>query len=263
MVDVNQLSEYKKQNKKISMVTCYDYWSARILDQSPVDCLLVGDSLSMVVHGFDSTVHATIEMMELHTAAVSRGSKKKLIISDLPFLSHRKGKKYLMNCADRLMKAGAGALKMETAPGQEKEVQYLVESGIPVIGHVGLTPQFVHQFGGYKVQGKTEEAQDKIFQHSLDLEKAGCSAIVLECVPQKLAKKLTDHLQIPTIGIGAGTQVNGQVLVLHDLLGFNIDFKPRFVRQFAVGSEWMDEALNKFTGSVLDQTFPNSEESFL
>ena len=262
MKNIQQLQAYKSENKKITMVTCYDYWSAKILSQSPVDCLLVGDSVSMVVHGFESTVHATIEMMATHTAAVYRAKTNKLIVADLPFLSHRRGKTALMDNVDLLMKAGAGAVKLETAPGQESKAGYIVDSGIPVIGHVGLTPQFVHQFGGYKVQGKTEEAKNKILKQSIDLEKSGCSALVLECVPNDLAKQITNTLSIPTIGIGAGIHVDGQVLVLQDLLGFNSDFKPRFVREFAHGHKWMDEALKQFTSSVEDKSFPSSQESF-
>ncbi|MCJ8275456.1 MAG: 3-methyl-2-oxobutanoate hydroxymethyltransferase [Bdellovibrionales bacterium] len=262
MKTILQMQQFKDEQKKITMVTCYDYWSARILSQSDVDCLLVGDSVSMVVHGFDSTVHATVDMMATHTAAVARAKTDKLIIADLPFLSHRKGTNYLMENVDQLMKAGAGTVKIETAPGQEDMAGFIADSGVPVIGHVGLTPQFVHQFGGYKVQGKSEEAQDKILKQSLELQKRGCSALVLECVPTSLGKMITEELSIPTIGIGAGPYTNGQVLVLQDLLGFNSDFKPRFVRQFAQGQNWMDQAMKDFTSSVEDQSFPKPEESF-
>ena len=262
MKSIHQLQVYKNEGKKITMVTCYDYWSAKILSQTPVDCLLVGDSVSMVAHGFDSTIHATVDMMAMHTAAVHRAHTQKLIVSDLPFLSHRKGRIELMKSIDTLMKAGAGAIKIETAPGQESEAGYIVDSGVPVMGHVGLTPQFVHQFGGYKVQGKTNEAKEKILKQSIDLEKVGCSALVLECVPNDLAQLITKTLSIPTIGIGAGLKVDGQVLVLQDLLGFNSDFKPRFVREFAHGQEWMNDALKEFTSSVENQSFPSTTESF-
>lgn len=262
MKTVLELKKFKGSEKKISMVTCYDHWSAQILAQTPVDCLLVGDSVSMVVHGFESTTSATLKMMELHTAAVARAKTGKLIISDLPFLAHRKGKKQLMKAVDRLVKAGAQAIKVETAPGQEKLVQYLTESGVPVIGHLGLTPQYVHQLGGYKVQGKTQDSYNKIFQHAIELEKAGCHAVVLECVPRSLAQKITQKLKIPTIGIGAGLDVDGQVLVLHDLLGFNQNFKPRFVRNFAQGGHWLKEAVTNYSQSVTQKSFPNLEESF-
>lgn len=262
MKTILELKQFKLKNKKISMVTCYDHWSAKVLSQTPVDCLLVGDSVSMVVHGFDSTVHATVKMMELHTQAVARAKTNKLIVSDLPFLAHRKGNKILMNAVDTLMKAGAHALKLETAPGQEKTVEYLTNSGIPVIGHVGLTPQYVHQFGGYKIQGKTDESFSQILKHAQQLEQAGAHAVVLECVPNKLAQQITQSLAIPTIGIGAGLDVDGQVLVLHDLLGFNQDFNPRFVRQFANGEQWMKEAVTNYSSSVESKSFPKIEESF-
>ena len=262
MKNINDLKKFKAESKKISMVTCYDHWSAKILKKSSVHCLLVGDSVSMVVHGFDSTIHATTEMMTTHTQAVTRAQTGKFIVTDLPFLAHRKGKKELIKCADTLMKAGANALKIEAAPGQEKMVKYLSDSGIPVIGHVGLTPQYVHQFGGYKVQGKTKNQQQVILEHSMALEEAGCHAMVLECVPNLLAQKITASLSIPTIGIGAGKQVDGQVLVLHDLLGFSEDFKPRFVREFAQGESWMRQALDDYSQAVEAQHFPKLEESF-
>ena len=263
MKDINDFKKYKEKQKKITMVTCYDNWSAKILNKSSIDCLLVGDSVSMVVHGFGSTIHATTGIMVLHTQAVSRANTKKFIVTDLPFLAHRKGKKELIKSADAIMKAGANAIKIEAAPGQQKVVKYLSESGIPMIGHVGLTPQYVHQFGGYKVQGKSKTQHQIILEHSLALEAAGCHAIVLECVPNGLAKEITDSLSIPTIGIGAGHQVDGQVLVLQDLLGFNEDFKPRFVREFAQGEQWMIQAINSYSHAVANLHFPTSKESFL
>ncbi len=263
MEKITDFKKLKAKAKKISMVTCYDYWSAKILAETPVDSLLVGDSVSMVVHGFDSTVHATTEMMATHTAAVARAKTGKLIITDLPFLVHRSGQQSLMKSVDQLMKAGANALKIEAAPGQTDIVRYISDSGVPMIGHVGLTPQYVNQFGGYRVQGKSEEASKVIVDHALKLEDAGCHAIVLECVPSDLGAELTDRLSVPTIGIGAGLQVDGQVLVLQDLLGFNKDFQPRFVRKFAEGSQWMSQALENFSSSVQNQQFPSQDESFL
>jgi 3-methyl-2-oxobutanoate hydroxymethyltransferase len=260
---VHDLKQYKTTKKKISMVTCYDFWSAQILKETSIDCLLVGDSVSMVVHGFPSTVHATVDMMATHTKAVARAKTGKLIVSDLPFLAHRKGKRELMNAVDKIIKAGAQAIKIETAPKQEDMIKYIIDSGVPVIGHVGLTPQFIHQLGGYKVQGKTDESFKKILDHSRELEKAGCQAIVLECIPNSLAQTLTAELSIPTIGIGAGLNVDGQVLVLQDLLGLTKDFKPRFVRHFAKGESWLKGAINDYSQSVTNLSFPNNEESFL
>jgi 3-methyl-2-oxobutanoate hydroxymethyltransferase len=262
MRSILELRSHKNSQKKISMVTCYDSWSAKILARTDVDCLLVGDSLAMVVHGFDSTIHATPEMMALHTSAVARANNQKLIVSDLPYLAHRKGRRYLMDVAETLMRAGASALKIEAAPGQEDMVHYLSQSGIPMIGHIGLTPQYVHQIGGYKVQGKSDLSKKLIQQQAHDLEAAGCHALVLECVPSALAASISQSVQIPTIGIGAGPSVDGQVLVLQDLLGFNTDFKPRFVRLFAQGEEWLQQAVQEFSSSVHAQSFPSPEESF-
>ncbi len=262
MKRVTDLQKHKHDGHKITWVTCYDFWSASVLKNTDIDALLVGDSLAMVMHGFDSTIHATVDMMATHTAAVARAQTEKLIIADLPFLAHRCGKKSLVQTADKLMKAGAHALKIETAPGQEKTVQWLSESGVPMIGHVGLTPQFVHQFGGYKVQGRDPATFEKILKQAIELEKAGCHAMVLECVPSDLAKQVTSNLKIPTIGIGAGADVDGQVLVLQDMLGFNSHFKPRFVREFAHGMDWMLGAVKDFTQSVKTVDFPKQGESF-
>ena len=262
MASISHLANKKESGKKISMVTCYDYWSANLLKDAPIDCLLVGDSLAMVVHGFESTIHATLEMMALHTSSVHRAQVSVPIVADLPFLAHRKGTKILMEGVEKLMKAGANAIKVETAPGQESDIKYLTNSGIPVVGHVGLTPQYIHQLGGYKIQGKNPKAFEQIFQHSLDLQEAGCSAIVIECVPADLAAKITRSLNIPTIGIGAGVDVDGQVLVLHDLLGFNRDFKPKFVRQFAHGDRLLIDAIKEFDESVKNMSFPSEQETF-
>ncbi len=263
MKSILEFKKAKTSGKKISWVTCYDYWTANILKESPIDALLVGDSVSMVVHGHDSTVYATAEMMATHTAAVARAKPPQLIVSDLPFLVHRSSRETLMRSVDQLMKAGAQALKIETAPGQEEVVRWLTDSGIPMIGHIGLTPQYVHQLGGYKVQGRDEESFRKILQQAHALEVAGCHALVLECVPSALAEEVTQSCGIPTIGIGAGTGVDGQVLVLQDLLGFNKEFRPRFVRQFAQGYDWMSQALQSYNQSVQSANFPSEEESFL
>lgn len=260
---IQKLLEFKTQQKKITMVTCYDAWSAKLLNQTAVDWLLVGDSVAMVMHGFENTLHANLEMMVFHTKAVDRVRGTKPIVSDLPFLAHRKGRRELMRAADQLMKAGATALKIETQPGQEKAVQYLVESGIPVMGHVGLTPQFYLQLGGFKVQGQDPQSQDKIYNHALTLQDAGVSALILECVPRSLASRITNNLNIPTIGIGAGQAVDGQVLVLHDLLGLNQDFKPRFVRHFDNGAEHFHAAINNYIESVHSFSFPSNKETFL
>ncbi|MEM7646725.1 MAG: 3-methyl-2-oxobutanoate hydroxymethyltransferase [Pseudomonadota bacterium] len=262
MNSIHQLKLKKEANKKISMVTCYDYWSSQILAETDIDCLLVGDSVAMVVHGYPTTVHATVDMIATHTQAVKRGNPSCPIVADLPFLAHRKGKKVLMSSVDTLMKAGADAIKIETFPGQESTVRYLTESGIPIVGHVGLTPQYVHQFGGYKVQGKTQEDFEQIKKHSIDLEKAGCHALVMECVPSVLAQEITGVLKIPTIGIGAGIHCDGQVLVLQDLLGLSKNFKPKFVRNFGQGESFLQKAIQDFDESVKSATFPSENETF-
>jgi 3-methyl-2-oxobutanoate hydroxymethyltransferase len=259
---INDFSSYKKQQRKISMVTCYDYTSAKILANSSVDCILVGDSAAMTMHGFQNTVSATLDMMSYHVAAVYRGAPHQFIIGDLPFLSYRKDLKSNVEAAGTLIQAGAQAVKLEGADGNLELIQHLVKSGIPVMGHLGLTPQSVHQLSGYKVQGKTEAAAAKLLQDALDLEKAGCFSIVLECIPRVLAKEITQALSIPTIGIGAGPQTDGQVLVWQDLLGFNSDFKAKFVKIYLEGQDLVTQALNQFTKEVNSGEFPNDENCY-
>ena len=252
----------KSNGEKISMVTCYDYWSACLLADSDVDCLLVGDSAAMVMHGHASTLPISIEQMAWHVSAVSREAAKKFIVGDLPFLSYRKDLTENMKAVEALVKAGAHAVKLEGAAGNLELVNYIVESGVPVIGHLGLTPQSVNMLGGYKVQGRDQQAADKLRTQSLLLEKAGVTALVLECVPSVLAREVSESLKIPTIGIGAGPDTDGQVLVLHDLLGMNKDFRTKFVRQFLSGQHLVVEALNNFHQAVVSGDFPSLKESF-
>lgn len=252
----------KNEKKKISLVTCYDYWSSRIIDESDIDAVLVGDSAAMVMHGFETTVNAELEMMCYHIEAVKRGLKNKFLIGDLPFLAHRKNLNYLMESVDRFMKAGAQAVKVEGADGNLEMIEHLVKSGVPVMGHLGLTPQSVHQLGGFKLQGKDEFTAKKIFQDSLLLQQAGCFSIVLEMIPAEAAKKITDELEIPTIGIGAGPFTSGQVLVLHDLLGLNKNFNPKFVRKYLDGYDLIKTALNSFNKDIKEEKFPEINESY-
>jgi 3-methyl-2-oxobutanoate hydroxymethyltransferase len=254
--------KHTKNQRKLSMITCYDATSARVLSETDIDILLVGDSVSMVVHGYDSTVHATLEMMVAHTAAVARGCRNKVIVADMPFLAHRKGLSFAMDNADRLMKAGAHAIKLEGVRGHEEIIKNLVEAGIPVMGHLGLTPQSVHQLGGYKVQGKTPENAEVIQQGAQLLEKLGCFSIVLECIPKLLAQTITKSLSIPTIGIGAGPHTDGQVLVYQDLLGLNDVLKPKFVRTFLSGKDLVKIAVNTYHQTVLSGDFPTDKESY-
>jgi 3-methyl-2-oxobutanoate hydroxymethyltransferase len=254
--------EKKKNHDKISMITCYDYSFAKIINETEIDCILVGDSGAMVMHGYPTTINATMEMMALHTRAVSVGAPDKFIVGDLPFMSYRKSLSENMKNVELLMKAGAHALKLEGALGNLKLVKHIVESGVPIMGHLGLTPQSVHTLGGFKVQGKDSQSQKMILEQALQLEDAGCFSVVLECVPSALAKDITGQLHIPTIGIGAGADVDGQVLVLQDLLGFSDDFKPKFLRRFLNGKSIFKEAFNNFHKSVKEVTFPNESERY-
>ena len=262
MKNINQFLSYKQENKKISMLTCYDYSFAKAVSDTNIGCLLVGDSLAMVMHGFDSTIHATPELMMIHTAAVKRGAPNKFIVADMPFLSFRKGLSFALDVAKDLMCAGANAVKIEGVDGHEDVISGLVETGIPVMGHLGLTPQSVHQLSGYRVQGKDEKRAEEIKREAQKLQKLGCFSLVLECVPTKLASDITKNLIIPTIGIGAGAEVDGQVLVLQDMLGLNTDFKPKFVRQFQNINEASQTAFNKYDAAVKSLEFPLAEESF-
>lgn len=252
----------KKSATKISMVTCYDYPFAKILDSSDVDCILVGDSVAMAVHGHPTTLTATLDMMCLHTAAVAKGISKKFIVADMPFLTFRSGLLEGTQAAGALMRSGAHAVKIEGARGNLDLVKHLTESGIPVMGHLGLTPQSLHALGGFKVQAKELSEQELLFQDAMALQNAGCFALVLECIPAAVATKLTKELSIPTIGIGAGAGTDGQVLVLQDLLGLNLEFKPKFVRTYMPGFEATQTALNNYAKSVQSGEFPTQEESY-
>lgn len=252
----------KKAGEKISMITCYDYTSAKILAMTTVDCLLVGDSVAMTMHGFKDTISATVPIMCLHTAAVSRGAGTKFIISDLPFLSYRKSLDKNVSAAESLMQAGAHAIKLESAAGNIKLIEHLVESGIPVMGHIGLTAQLIHMLGGYKIQGKNAESAQRLKEDALLLQEAGCFALVLECMPIHLAQQITQSLHIPTIGIGAGPHTDGQVLVFQDLLGLNTDFKPKFVKTFLNGHEQFKDSIEAYINAIKLGEFPQEEHCY-
>lgn len=261
-MNVLKFAEKKLTKEKIVILTCYDYSTAKILNESSLDALLIGDSLAMTMHGFKDTIMATLLMMELHTAAVCRGAPAKFIITDLPFLSYRQSLSRSVIAAQKLMQAGAQAIKLEGAAGNLSLIAHLVESGIPVMGHIGLTPQFIHTLGGYKVQGKTVAQAERLKQDALALEQAGCFAIVLECVPSQLAKEITASLKIATIGIGAGVDTDGQVLVMQDLLGLNLDFKPKFVNQFLDGNQLIRKAVDHYSYTVKHKEFPSYEHCY-
>ena len=259
---IQSFRQRKAAAEKISMVTCYDYWSAQILAESKVDTLLVGDSLAMVMHGYPSTVHATVEMMSTHIAAVKRGAPNKFIVGDMPFLAARKDLGQAMDAVTSLMQAGSNAIKIEGAGGQLPLLAHIVESGVPVMGHLGLTPQSVEGLGGHRVQGRIESDAQRIFDDALALQEAGCFSLVLECIPQNLADRITKALDIPTIGIGAGPHTDGQVLVLQDLLGMQQAFKPKFLRHYMDGFGELSHALNHFHGDVVEGRFPNCQEAY-
>ena len=261
-MNVQTFAQRKQQQQKISMVTCYDHWSAQILNKTDIDCLLVGDSLAVVMYGFESTVHATTDMMALHVGAVARGAPNKFIIADMPFLTCSKGVRYAMDTVQRLMQAGAHAVKVEGDAHQVDIIRHIVEAGVPVMGHLGLTPQSIHNLGGHRVQGKDEANAAKTAESARRLEDAGCFALVLECVPTRLGGCVSQALKIPTIGIGAGPHTDGQVLVLQDLLGVNPEFKPKFLRQYASGNSVIGDAVNHFHGDVVAGNFPTAAESY-
>lgn len=262
MKTVLDFHKMKSDGKRISMVTCYDYTSARIVGASSVDCILVGDSLAMTMHGHETTLEASYELMALHVAAVRRGAPKKFIVGDMPFLAHRGSLDSTIEAVRTIMKAGAQAVKIEGIKGSEETIRHIVESGVPVMGHLGLTPQSVHQLGGFKVQGTAPDASKILLNQARRLEASGAFAVVLEAVPTSVAKYVTENLEIPTIGIGAGNACSGQVLVLQDLLGLNVDFKPKFVRRYFEGFEAFKGALDRYDSDVKSAEFPNADESY-
>jgi len=255
---------YKKKmnGEKITFITCYDYTSARILSDTEVDGLLVGDTLAMTMYGYKDTLSATIDLMCWNTQAVSRGAHNKFILGDMPFLSYRKSLSHSVSAVQKIMQAGAHAIKLEGAHGNIKLVRHLVESGIPVMGHIGLTPQSVCAMGGYKVQGKTKESANQIKEEAYALQEAGCFSIVLECVPRDLAKEITTSLSIPTIGIGAGSGTDGQVLVFQDLLGLTVGLKPKFVKTYLNGGELIQSSVNTYVQEVKSGDYPSYEYSY-
>jgi 3-methyl-2-oxobutanoate hydroxymethyltransferase len=252
----------KFERRKLSMVTCYDYTFARLLSKSPIDGILVGDSAAMVMHGHPSTLSMTVDLARLHTEAVARGAAGKFIVADMPFLSFRKGLAAALDCAQVLMSAGAQAVKLEGVDGHEDVIQRLAQSGIPVMGHLGLQPQSVHAYGGFRVQGRSDDSARHIARQAAALEQLGAFAVVLECVPASLAREITQALRIPTIGIGAGGECDGQILVLQDLLGLNTDFHPRFARPFLDGAGAVLDAIAHFDAAVKAAGFPAPAESY-
>ncbi len=262
-ITINQIKEMKPKGEKISMLTAYDYSTARIVDEAEVPLILVGDSLGMVVLGYESTIPVTMEEMLHHTKAVVRGTKKALIVGDMPFMTyHISTEDALKNAARFIQEAGAQAVKLEGGVNVAEKVQRIVECGIPVMGHIGLTPQSIHQFGGHKIQGKTPEAAARLLEDARALEKAGAFAIVLETVPAPLAALITQKVGIPTIGIGAGSECDGQVQVINDILGSFTDFVPKHAKQYAKLIDIMSSAITEYRNEVQSGKFPTEAQSF-
>ncbi|PFF70062.1 3-methyl-2-oxobutanoate hydroxymethyltransferase [Bacillus thuringiensis] len=253
----------KEQGEPITMLTAYDYPSAKLAEEAEVDMILVGDSLGMVVLGYDSTVPVTVEDMIHHTKAVRRGAKETFIVTDMPFMSYHVSLQETMVNARRIVQeSGAHALKVEGAGEVISTIQYLTNAGIPVVAHLGLTPQSVGVLGGYKVQGKDTESAKKLIEDAKKCEEAGAIALVLECVPMQLAELISEQLTIPTIGIGAGQKVDGQVLVYHDLISYGVNRVPKFVKQYTSVQEEIVRGISQYVTEVKTRQFPEEKHSF-
>ena len=257
------LLERKKRGERFSCLTAYDATMAQIFDEAGIDLLLVGDSVANVVQGHETTIPVTLDEIIYHTKAVLRGVSRAMVVADMPFMSYQISPEEAFRNAGRLMKeAGASAVKLEGGRRVLEIVAHISEAGIPVMGHLGLTPQSIHQFGSYRTRGTDKKEAEQILRDAKDLERAGCFAIVLEKIPSELAQQITESLTIPTIGIGAGVHCDGQILVYTDMLGITNDFQPRFVRRYDVMRERMLEAVGQYINDVRTATFPSDEESY-
>jgi 3-methyl-2-oxobutanoate hydroxymethyltransferase len=262
-VTVPEIVRMKRAGQKITALTAYDYSFARILDEAGVDILLVGDSLASVVQGQESTLPVTLDEMIYHTRIAARGRKRALLVGDMPFLSYQVSVEEAKRNAGRfLSEGGAEAVKVEGGVEMFDTIKALVDIGIPVMGHVGLTPQSIHRFGGYKVQGREKKAAERILRDAVAVEEAGAFSIVLEGVPMDLAREITERLSIPTIGIGAGAECDGQVLVVHDMLGLFDMYQPKFVKRYADLTTVITDAVKRYIAEVKDRSFPDEEHSF-
>jgi len=262
-VNINEIKEMKQKKEKIPMLTAYDYTTAKMVDEAGVPLILVGDSLGMVMLGYESTIPVTMEEMIHHTKAVVRGTKKALIIGDMPFMTyHISISDALHNATRFIQEGGAQAVKLEGGEVVSEKVKRLVECGIPVMGHIGLTPQSIHQLGGFKVRGKVVEEAKKLLNDAHILEEAGAFAIVLECTPAPLSKLITQKLAIPTIGIGAGPDCDGQVQVVSDILGLYTEFVPKHAKQYARLAGEIENAVSSYISEVKSLSFPTMEHSY-
>jgi 3-methyl-2-oxobutanoate hydroxymethyltransferase len=257
------LQEMKNRGEKIAMLTAYDYSMAAIVDEAGMDIILVGDSASNVMAGHETTLPITLDQMIYHASSVVRAAKRALVVVDLPFGSYQGNSKEALNSAIRIMKeAGAHCIKIEGGIEIAESVSRILTAGIPVMGHLGLTPQSIYKFGTYTVRAKKEAEAQKLREDALKLQELGCFAVVLEKIPATLAKEVSESLTIPVIGIGAGRYCDGQVLVVHDMLGINKEFKPRFLRQYANLNEIMNGAIKSYVGDVKSKSFPNEKEEY-
>jgi len=261
-ITLPRLQKMHADGEKIAMLTCYDASFATVTEQAGVECLLVGDSLGNVLQGHDSTLPVTVDDMVYHTACVARGSRTAFVIADMPFGSYQESREQAYRNAARLMAAGAHMVKLEGGIEFARTVGFLTRRSIPVCGHLGLTPQSVHQLGGYRVQGKTADAEEQLVSDAVALQDAGAGMLVLEAIPAKLAQRVTAELRIPTIGIGAGPDCSGQVLVLHDMLDVYPGRKAKFVRNFMSGASGIADAIARYVRAVKDGSFPAAEHSF-
>lgn len=262
-ITINQIWEMKRKGEKIAMLTAYDYVTAKIVDRAGVPLILVGDSLGMVVMGYESTIPVTMEDMLHHTKAVVRGAKRAIVVGDMPFMTYQiSADQALQNAARFIQEGGAQAIKLEGGVGVAEKVRRIVECGIPVMGHIGLTPQSIHQFGGFKVQGKTPRAAKRLIEDARALEEAGAFAVVLETVPVQVTASITESISIPTIGIGAGAKCDGQVQVINDILGSFTDFVPKHAKQYARLADIMANAVAEYHKEVKTGTFPTDKQSF-
>jgi 3-methyl-2-oxobutanoate hydroxymethyltransferase len=262
-VTVSEIKEMKQRKEKIPMLTAYDYITAKVVDAAGIPLILVGDSLGMVMLGYETTIPVTMNEMIHHTKAVVRGAQNALIVGDMPFMTyHISVSDALYNAGRFIQEGGAQAVKLEGGEVVAEKVRRLVDCGIPVMGHIGLTPQSIYQLGGYKVQGKTPEVAKKLLQDARILEEAGAFSIVLECVPAPLAQLITQRVSIPTIGIGAGVGCDGQVQVISDMLGLFTDFVPKHAKQYAKLAEEMKRAVTDYIAEVKSEGFPTVKQSY-
>lgn len=260
MPSVNVFKHKKTAQQKIVMLTCYDYSFAKILNDTTLDSILVGDSCAMVMHGYPNTTFATMEMLVLHTKAVAKGAPDKCIVADMPFMSYRKSRAQTMDAVMALIQAGACAVKLEGACGNVDTIQHIVESGVPVMGQIGLTPQKLHTIGGFKPVKNTSGMQAALLEEARVLQEAGCFALVLECITSDLTQTVTQALSIPTIGIGSGKYTDGQILVLQDMLGMNPCFQTKFLKHYLQGHKIMSERINAFAQEVQHLKYPVEAE---